>query len=376
MKTPILFLFLFITVQLFAQDTTSRPIALIDSLPVKNNCADCKEVVYASEKDDYPFMVTFNGVIIAATPAAVPCDAICNAGTIAVRIISKTPTPPFVYKHDTIYVSLPCFYVNTDDYVGKSVSMSVFKLENFKDDCFQNITNKIDSRGIPFYYTNILKEELVEVESFISVKRVGMDEVRAKVLKTTYCDKFDKLALEQARWKFVANEYRDTTYKITLLVKKESITSECWGLQKIPQTINNKALIEIRAINPTKGGKRKEVEYYTLLINNLLETFYVDTAAIFTSTDFDSVKIIHQKKDRWEHFFVYFKEDFRNTLQQITANLEGVKMGLFIKGRFISFSQIRGAVKGGVIQFELHHPETIDFIKKAIPGIKIETYSK
>lgn len=376
MKLSVLFLFIFISALNYAQTANTSTGALIDSLPLRNNCAECKPVVYAANKSDYPFMVTFSGEIIAATAAAVPCDAICNAGTIAVRIISKTPTPPFVYKHDTIFVSLPCFYINPEDYIGRTVNMTVFKLENFNDDCFQNITNKIDSRGIPFYYTNILKEDLIEIESFIKVQGTGVSEVRARVLKSTYCEKFDKLALEQARWKFIANNFKDTTYKIILLVNKESITLDCFGLQKIPLTVPYKSLIEVRAINTTKGGKGKEVEYYTLIINELLETYYVDTQAIFSSENFDSVKIVHQKKDRWQHIYLTFKDEFKKTLLQITANLEGVKLGLFINGKFISFSEIRGVVRGGVIQFELHYPETIEYIKKAIPGIKTEEYSK
>jgi len=371
----LIFLHFFLILNLLAVAQNKENIVLIDSLKTGNNCPDCKPVVYATENDDYPFLVKFTGEILAVTPAAVPCDAICNSGTIAVRIISKEPTPPFNYPHDTIYISIPCFYVNAEDYIGKIVKMTVFKMENFPNDCFQNITNKIESKGVPFYYTSILKEELIELEAFIQVYKKG-NEMLARMLKSTFCQKFDELAIQQAKWKFINCGYKDSTFTISLLVKKESITPDCYGFQKIPQVLEYKDSLEIRIINTTRGGTGREKKYYKEFINDYLEVFFTDTVALFNITQFDSAKIGQDIKERWTHIQLFFNSNYKDKVFNITDSLKGKKLGLFVKGKFITYSVIKKPVQRGVIQFEIRDPEVAEgIIKEIAPTLKIRKSS-
>jgi hypothetical protein len=146
-----------INCKLFSQTKSKQDSLLfeIKSLPLLDIYPECQSIVFGSKNDNYPDQININGKIISVSSTLSPCGVICNSGTIAVRLNKNICS----YPNNTVYVMILCFYVKEEDYLNKEVKFTARKLYKTEEDCYVNVFNKIDSKGVPFYYLKS-KEEI------------------------------------------------------------------------------------------------------------------------------------------------------------------------------------------------------------------------
>lgn len=153
----IFFLLLSITVSLLAQtkkDTITR--ADILRLPL----ADSTFRFYPLTRDTtgkFPKQLFVTGKIVDITTGT-SCGVLCGCGTIKVKLSDALMD----YNYTYVFIAIPCFNVNSIDFLNKTIKIKVDLLDIDNKDCFWNEApmNKIDSKGIPFYIPNNLDEKL------------------------------------------------------------------------------------------------------------------------------------------------------------------------------------------------------------------------
>lgn len=108
-------------------------------------------------KGRYPKQIEVKGKIVDLT-VGTSCGVVCGCGTIKIALELKIKK----YKFDTVYAAIPCFNVNYNDYINKTINIKLKLLKENNKDCYWNEApfNYIDSRGIPFYIPNNESEKL------------------------------------------------------------------------------------------------------------------------------------------------------------------------------------------------------------------------
>ena len=86
------------------------------------------------------------------------CGTLCGCGTIKVNLATLLKN----YSDSFVFIAIPCFNVNSQDYLDKTIKIKVKLLDKDNKDCFWNEApiNYIDSKGIPFYIPDNLDEKL------------------------------------------------------------------------------------------------------------------------------------------------------------------------------------------------------------------------
>jgi len=106
---------------------------------------------------NFPEHLTITGKIVDITVGP-SCGIFCGCGTLKVELSNQ----PDDYKESHVYIAIPCFAVNQNDYLNKTIDITIEILSPDNKDCYwtEMPMNKIDSHGIPFYIPNNLEEKL------------------------------------------------------------------------------------------------------------------------------------------------------------------------------------------------------------------------
>lgn len=105
----------------------------------------------------FPEHLEVTGKIVDITTGT-SCGTLCGCGTIKVKLA----TPLKNYIDSCAFIAIPCFNVNDQDYLNKTIKIKVKLLDKENKDCYWNEAplNYINSKGTPFYIPDNLDEKL------------------------------------------------------------------------------------------------------------------------------------------------------------------------------------------------------------------------
>ncbi len=93
--------------------------------------------------------VIVTGVIREQSSAGFYCGTVCHSGTIKIEV---TRVEKSIYREEHVFTVIGCF-VHEDRDLGKKIRMVATPLTCDRDiGCFANVVNRIDSKGVPFYW--------------------------------------------------------------------------------------------------------------------------------------------------------------------------------------------------------------------------------
>jgi hypothetical protein len=93
--------------------------------------------------------VIVTGVIREQSSAGFYCGTVCHSGTIKIEV---TRVERGIYRGEHLFTVIGCF-VHDDKDLGKKIRMIATPLTCDRDiGCFANVVNRIDSKGVPFYW--------------------------------------------------------------------------------------------------------------------------------------------------------------------------------------------------------------------------------
>ena len=121
-------------------------------------------IVYGKDGDGYPNTLEVHGLITEVSLTSSFCGLVRHAGTLKLKLQDKVKG----YRQDYVYVAVPCFYdlEGEKKFLNKSICISVTKMDGVGMDgkaCYTDqVINRINSRGIPFYCLDVNGEHLLE----------------------------------------------------------------------------------------------------------------------------------------------------------------------------------------------------------------------
>jgi hypothetical protein len=86
------------------------------------------------------------------------CGVVCGCGTIKVKLSNTLKG----YSASYVFIAIPCFSVNSKDFLNKTIKIQTDLLRIDNKDCFWNElpVNYIDSKGVPFYIPSNLDKKI------------------------------------------------------------------------------------------------------------------------------------------------------------------------------------------------------------------------
>jgi len=124
----------------------------LEKLPVVDSSAIEKFVplTYFPAGSSYSDSIIITGIVREQSSAGFACGVICHSGTMKIEV---TKIEKGVFREKFLYAVIPCQINNGQD-VGKAVHIIVTALPADRDiGCLKNVWNKIDSQGVPFYFS-------------------------------------------------------------------------------------------------------------------------------------------------------------------------------------------------------------------------------
>jgi hypothetical protein len=107
-------------------------------------------IVYGVKADGLPSKLTARGTISKVNYAPPRCGELIFAATFEIKLDGKLSG----YDHPFLYLVVPCLYQpeGAEKFLGQHVLVTATKQYEKRQPCFFDIeSNRIDSRGVPFY---------------------------------------------------------------------------------------------------------------------------------------------------------------------------------------------------------------------------------
>lgn len=126
--------------------------AELEKLPVIDSSAIVKFIplTYFPAGSSYSDSIIVTGIIQEQSSAGFACGVICHSGTMKIEV---TKVERGIFQEKFLYAVIPCQINNGQD-VGKTVHITVTALPADRDiGCLKSVWNRIDSQGVPFYFS-------------------------------------------------------------------------------------------------------------------------------------------------------------------------------------------------------------------------------
>jgi hypothetical protein len=141
--------------------SVSLLLALLVIAPCLAQQADAQlfHIVYGGKSDSLPEKLSVRGTISRVNYAPPRCGELIFAATFEIKLDSKLNG----YNHPFLYLIVPCLYQpeGAEKFLGQHVEVWATKQYEKRQPCFFDIeSNRINSKGVPFYCVN--REELLK----------------------------------------------------------------------------------------------------------------------------------------------------------------------------------------------------------------------
>jgi hypothetical protein len=107
-------------------------------------------IVYGGQKDGLPERLIARGTVTQVNYAPPRCGELIFAATFEIKLDGKLSG----YDHPALYLVVPCLYrpEGAEKFLGQHVEIAATKQNENRQPCFFDIeSNRINSRGVPFY---------------------------------------------------------------------------------------------------------------------------------------------------------------------------------------------------------------------------------